>query len=191
MDKISFSEVRNVYRSLRSSERNNLRRFIEYYLNESYEGVVRTKGPNVGSGGKNYTSGGKIKEYDLSDWLYFEGSFKYEERYWHFIITMQSVEQDNNQNKVGNIHVLMDRVGIIVDEIEENEHLEKVKSGGIGSYSKERYSLGDWYNAVTEYDLPLDIDVNSFENEINNPDSKALKIAQLLFSSEKRISTLN
>lgn len=174
-----FQEIKDKYKDARKNERDDLRKLLKLYLEKSFDGVVK-KGSQ---GSKAYTRKRSIAKYDLTNWMYIEGSFYFDKRYWHFIIELQSIDQDPVSK---NVHILMDRISVMVDEIHEKEHLTKKNNSGNGRYTKQSYSLNDWANATTDIDLPLNINLTVEENKIFESNPKAMNVIEQLFNEIRR-----
>ena len=119
---MNFKEIRNLYTQAREEERRTL---IEHLINHGYK--TSTRG---GSGIRNYTSGGRIKPYDLQNYKWVEAE---RNGVTHFI-SFNPPEQDPHSL---NRHFLPDRIGIV---------------SYIGAYSPEYYDK----IRVLDIDLPLD-----------------------------------
>ncbi len=98
-----FNEIKNLYVEFRKQECLELKRFLKH----KKELEISMRG---GCGRKEYTSGGRISNYDLTYWKYVnypadeEGDNKI-----NILISFQPLEVDPNSQ---NMHMLIDRVGI-------------------------------------------------------------------------------
>lgn len=93
-------EIKNKYNEARGDERNNISHFFS--MQDDFE----TEKPAARAGVKKYTSGGRLmEEYDLSNWKWV----CVKRKDVHFFISLQTFDRDP---RTGNLHVLMDRIGI-------------------------------------------------------------------------------
>lgn len=94
-----FVTCKKEYENARNFEKNKL---MEFFKEEG----VKVLNMGHGNGSKNYTSGGTLEvSYDLSNWKWVE----IEKEEYKYLISLQAFDRDK---KTGNIHVLMDRIGI-------------------------------------------------------------------------------
>jgi len=98
-EKRAFDEIKNEYVAAREQERLKI---VEFCKKNGYD---TEKSSSAGKGKNNYTSGGKIAEYDLRNWKYAEVS----KDSYNYFISLQAFDNDPNSH---NHHVLMDRIGI-------------------------------------------------------------------------------
>ncbi|PKE50754.1 hypothetical protein CW674_05140 [Macrococcoides caseolyticum] len=165
MDK--FMRIRNEYRTIRINERNKMITLLEENFGTEFDILIVKRG---GFGYWGYKGGGNNIEdslhttpYNLNNWIYIEGSFKRVDKnnqcsYWHFMMPFQCLEQDKSTL---NWHVLLDRIGLMLDEIDESEHEEAKKkyknkeSDYIKLYSYDTYKLADWKKSITSFNLPI------------------------------------
>lgn len=99
-NKMDFLDIKKMYNEARRVERNDISR----YLKESKCFEIERTPARQGTNG--YTSGGRLyNKYDLSNWKWI----CVKRNNVHFFISLQSFERDP---KTGNLHVLMDRIGI-------------------------------------------------------------------------------
>lgn len=125
-EKETFIEAKKNYFDKRKEERNKISRYIK-----TIENIV-PKSTRADSGSTKYASGGRLKEgYDLSNWLWVNTKIGAV----NFIISLQTF--DHNPN-TGDLHVLMDRIGIYAY---------------VGKYSP---SDARTKMLVTDLELPLD-----------------------------------
>lgn len=97
---MDFYEVKEMYNKVRTDEKNKISRF--FHDHSDFE-VER---PAARQGIKGYSSKGRLeKTYDLSNWKWI----CVKRNDVHFFISLQSFERDPF---TGNLHVLMDRIGI-------------------------------------------------------------------------------
>lgn len=97
---MDFEEIKKMYNDARRKERNKISKFFRKHID------FETEEPAARQGIKEYTSGRRlVKKYDLSNWKWV--CIKRNDV--HFFISLQSFERDP---KTGNLHVLMDRIGI-------------------------------------------------------------------------------
>lgn len=95
---MDFSEIKNMYNEERKKERNKISSFFR--TQDDFEK------PDARAGDKNYNSGGRLKEkYDLSNWMWV----CVKRNDVHFIVSLQTFDRDPS---TGNLHVLIDRIGI-------------------------------------------------------------------------------
>lgn len=121
---MNFNDARNAYRECRETERLQIaRHMVEKGFRASMRG-------DAGKGIENYTSGGRIEEYDLRNWMYVDAKGLD----YNVFISLQAFDLDPNSY---NRHTLMDRLGLYV-------------------YSN--YSAKDAYEQMitTNIDLPMD-----------------------------------
>lgn len=129
MDKTEFGAIKNSYEQARESERKDLAKYLAKY--KGIEDVLRVvSGGRSGKGLKEYTSGKRIKVYDLSNWKWVEIT---DDSDFECVVSLNMPDIDPRS---GNAHTLLDRVGLIV------------------SYHKG----GHYYETTiyTDIDLPLD-----------------------------------
>jgi len=101
-----FKDVKKSYNEVRAFQRKII---IEALNNETKYTVLS---PNGGKGKTDYTSGGTIAKYDLSNWKWIE----IEHKNLEILISLQPAETDPNSK---NSHVLFDRIGFMYkDKIE-------------------------------------------------------------------------
>lgn len=97
---MDFIDIKNAYNQTRKVERDDIAKYFN--KQEDFE----NEKPAARAGRKNYKSGGRLlKEYDLSNWNWVcvkRNKVK-------FFISLQTFDRDPN---TGNLHVLMDRIGI-------------------------------------------------------------------------------
>lgn len=121
---MEFNKIKTEYENCREMER----RAIRDHLVD--RGFVVSKSSRAGKGVINYTSSGRIKPYDLSNWKFIiaEKSGK------KVFISLQAFDQDKHSR---NHHVLYDRLGV---------------------YAYEEYSPADVFSKMltTNIDLPMD-----------------------------------
>lgn len=97
---MDFLEIKKLYNEARTQERNN----ISYFFRK--QGDFETDKPSARAGVKNYSSGGRLmEEYDLSNWKWV----CVKRNHVHFLISLQTFDRDP---RTGNLHILMDRIGI-------------------------------------------------------------------------------
>lgn len=97
---MEFQKIKEEYNNARTLERNKISKFFRE------QKVFEMENPSARSGVKKYTSGGRFtEEYDLSNWKWV----CVKRNNVHFFISLQTFERDPN---TGNMHVLMDRIGI-------------------------------------------------------------------------------
>lgn len=110
----NFEMCKKEYEKARDCEKNKLMDFLK---NKGIK--VLNKGH--GNGISQYTSGGKLEvSYDLSNWKWVE----IEKEGYKYLISLQPFDKDK---KTGNIHVLMDRIGIYkYKEYVASEAMEKM-----------------------------------------------------------------
>ncbi len=114
-----FRKCKDEYEKARNGEKKKLVEFLE---NKGFK--VLNKG--YGSGSKKYKAGGKLDvPYDLSNWKWVE----IEKEGYTYLISLQPFDKDK---KTGNIHVLMDRIGIYkYKEYSASEVIEKMVATNI------------------------------------------------------------
>ena len=121
---MKFNEIKTEYENCREMER----RAIRDHLVD--RGFIVAKSSRAGKGVTNYTSSGRIKPYDLSNWKYITAQKDGKQVF----ISLQAFDQDKNSR---NHHVLDDRLGV---------------------YAYEVYSPEDAFSKMitTDIDLPMD-----------------------------------
>lgn len=130
-----FEAAKRKYDELRETERKELSKRLKKYIGNTQKSLeldVRDAG-NAGKGSHHYTSGGRIKEYDLSNWKWVEVTGKGDYGSFSCVVSLNMHEVDP---KTANIHALYDRIGLYI------------------TYQlKETYYSTEIYTAA---DLPLD-----------------------------------
>lgn len=101
----NYNEVRKQYIEERKKER---KKIIKYVFEDM--GYKVKKFANAGHGSEKYTSGGQMKEFDLSYWMWVDA----EKEGKKYSIYLQSFDRDPNGNQ--NYHVLLDRLFVQVDD---------------------------------------------------------------------------
>lgn len=130
---MTFKEVSTEYKRQREQERTSLVEFLASYLskNETAKDKLRVvSGRRSGKGLTKYTSGGRIAEYDLSNWKWVEIT---DDGDFDCIVSLNMPDVDPRS---GNSHFLFDRIGLLVS-----------------------YHVGEYYyetNICTDINLPLD-----------------------------------
>lgn len=130
MNMSEFDRIKNEY----VMARNNERKKIISFLKENDFEVLSEFG---GKGKTRYTSGNRLNvPYDLSNWKWIEakkgGCF--------YFISLQAFDKDPSS---GNLHVLMDRIGVYkYEKYNSNEVLEKMKTTDIDlPMDKEKFDM--------------------------------------------------
>lgn len=102
---VLFMETKEKYNWLRENERRKIISFMkEKGMKVSYQG---------GKGHFDYTNSGQLeKSYDLTNWKWVE--MKKENK--KIFISLQAFDKDKGSK---NYHVLMDRIGVCVYDVEE------------------------------------------------------------------------
>lgn len=128
MAETDFEATKGKYQEAREQERRELATYLEEHLEPERLCVVSS--PRAGKGWVNYTSGKRIKKYDLSNWKWVEIT---DDSDFECIVSLNMPDVDPRS---GNSHVLFDRIGLLV------------------SYRKD----GHYYETAihTNIDLPLD-----------------------------------
>lgn len=101
----NYNEVRKQYIKERNKER---KKIIKYVFEDM--GYKVKKSANAGHGSTKYTSGGQMKEFDLSYWMWVEG----EKAGKTCSVYLQSFDRDPNGEQ--NYHVLLDRLSIQIGD---------------------------------------------------------------------------
>ncbi len=107
MDRIDLQNVKGKYQDAREQERRDLATYLENHL-DMPEKLYVISSPRAGKGWVNYTSGKRIKRYDLSNWKWVEIT---DGSYFECIVSLNMPDVDPRS---GNSHVLFDRVGLLV-----------------------------------------------------------------------------
>ena len=101
---MKFNKIKTEYENCREMER----RAIRDHLVD--RGFKVAKSSRAGKGLINYTSSGRIKPYDLSNWKFITA-----EKYGiKIFISLQAFDQDKHSR---NYHVLYDRLGVYAYEV--------------------------------------------------------------------------
>lgn len=124
---MDFFAARDEYRKKRKEERNKISQYLRN-CGRFKETKIYVK---ADSGSKKYKSGGRLtNDYDLSDWLWINIKLNSV----NMLLSLQTFDCDPN---TGNLHVLMDRIGIYV-------------------YTGEYSSVDACYNMmITDVELPV------------------------------------
>ena len=97
---MDFSEIKEMYNKVRTEEKNKIALFFRNHKDFEVEKSAARQGR------KEYSSKGRLgKKHDLSNWKWV----CVKRNYVHFLISLQPFERDPY---TGNLHVLMDRIGI-------------------------------------------------------------------------------
>ena len=94
---MNFIEAKAIYKQAREEER---RKLIDVLNHHEYKATYRG-----GRGRKDYTSGSKMKPYDLSNFMYIEAT----KGNTNYFISLQPFDTDPNSF---NRHFLPDRIGL-------------------------------------------------------------------------------
>jgi len=105
----AFTEAKNAYKKMREESREIILDCLSHH--EGFE-KIKKRG---GSGRTIYGKGRLNPTYDLSNWKWVEGELNGK----NFIISLQPLDIDPGS---GNIHVLMDRIGIIISGKNEGKY---------------------------------------------------------------------
>lgn len=111
MDKKEFEQLKIAYEQARDTERINLAIALAKFLTDNKELKDKLRvvyGGRAGKGRVNYSSGKRIKEYDLSNWKWVEVT---DDDDFECIVSLNMPDTDPRS---GNSHVLFDRVGLLV-----------------------------------------------------------------------------
>lgn len=104
-----FYAVQDNYEKQREKERIGLANYLSQNEKIANAGLkVKTRG-RAGKGRKDYTSGGRISVYDLSNWKWVE--LNHAGNNFDCVISLNMPEVDPSS---GNTHCLYDRIGIYV-----------------------------------------------------------------------------
>ena len=106
---IAFEEAKKSYEQMREQERKKLIKYLKNHTALINSDLDVVTGGSSGNGDKNYTSGGRIAPYDLSNWKWVEcknpnGGFS----------AVVSLNMPDNDLASGNPHSLYDRVGVAI-----------------------------------------------------------------------------
>lgn len=104
----SFEEARKHYEQQREQERKKLIEYLDSYAPFSDSGLIVVARGRSGNGNRNYTSGGHITPFDLTNWKWVE--CKYPDGEFNALVSLNMPDNDLNS---GNPHSLYDRLGII------------------------------------------------------------------------------
>lgn len=127
---MDFLKLKDEYYKYRKNEIYNLSRYIRKFFKQNYKNKklkVRANGGKTG-----YSSGSRLKtKFDLSNWLWIDIDIDE----LKILLSFQSFDHDP---KTGNLHILMDRIGLYV-------------------YSGEYSAVDSQKNMmITDIQLPLD-----------------------------------
>lgn len=128
---VDFETVKRSYEILRERERIKLADCLSEHEEIQRRDIIVTKGSRSGKGIAEYTSGGRIYKYDLSNWKWVE--LNSADSRFNCIVSLNMLETDPRS---GNTHTLYDRIGIYVTYKRNKQY-----------YKTEIY---------TDIDLPLD-----------------------------------
>lgn len=122
---MEFNEIKSEYVKCREQERQAIR---DHLIDR---GFIVSKSSRAGKGVINYTSSGRIKPYDLSNWKYIIAAKDGKKK---LFLSLQAFDQDKHSH---NHHDLCDRIGL---------------------YAYETYNAEDAFNKMitTNIDLPMD-----------------------------------
>lgn len=97
---MDFSEIKKMYNEARGEQRNIISKFLRDQNDFETENIAARAGV------KNYKSGGRmIVKHDLTNWKWL----CVKRNGVNFVISLQTFDRDPH---TGNLHVLMDRIGI-------------------------------------------------------------------------------
>lgn len=100
---MDFTEIRDQYNELRRKERNIIVNYLRNHVFFKNKAKI-----NARNGSQKYNSGQRLKtKYDLRNWLWIDLAINDV----NFLLSLQTFDYDP---KTGNLHVLMDRIGIYV-----------------------------------------------------------------------------
>lgn len=111
MSEEEFRKLKDGYEQARDTERINLAIALAKFLTDNKELKDKLRvvyGGRAGKGRVNYSSGKRIKEYDLSNWKWVEVT---DDDDFECIVSLNMPDTDPRS---GNSHVLFDRVGLLV-----------------------------------------------------------------------------
>lgn len=101
---MNFKEIKKYYNDVRTEEANRISTFFKSKESKKYGFEPKETVHNLGV--KNYKSGSRLLEaYDLSNWKWV----CVKRNNVNFFISLQTFDRDP---KTGNMHILMDRIGI-------------------------------------------------------------------------------
>lgn len=103
---MTFKEIKQEYEKQREGQRKELVRELAKLVGDQLRIV---SGGRAGRGLSNYTAGGRIPPYDLSNWKWVELT---DDSSFNCIISLNMKETDFNS---GNSHFLYDRIGIYIE----------------------------------------------------------------------------
>lgn len=105
---MDFIKLKDEYYKYRKNERNSLSAYIRTFLNEKYKGKDKNLKVRANGGRTGYTSGSRLKtKYNLSNWMWIDIHIDK----LKILLSFQTFDHDP---KNGNLHVLMDRIGLYV-----------------------------------------------------------------------------
>lgn len=111
MSEEEFEKLKDSYEQARDTERIHLAVALAKSLMDNTELKDKLRvvyGGRAGKGRVNYSSGKRIKEYDLSNWKWVEVT---DDDDFECIVSLNMPDTDPRS---GNSHVLFDRVGLLV-----------------------------------------------------------------------------
>lgn len=118
---MTFQEAKDEYERQRDTERINLAVALAKFLMDNTELKDKLRvvyGGRAGKGLKKYSSGKRIKEYDLSNWKWVEVT---DDDDFECIVSLNMPDTDP---RTGNVHTLFDRVGILVSYQKNDRYYE-------------------------------------------------------------------
>jgi len=136
-----FNEIKKDYLDERNKKFSELRINLINEINKSkdVEGTVGriSFGYHGYKGGAQYKCkyGLELRPYNLGSWRYFEGTVKYKDEHWSFIVTLNLIDSIlNGKNVCGDT----EKIGMMVHK---------------GNEKKYKYTLADWKKAFTKLSL--------------------------------------
>lgn len=121
MGKEEFRTAQNDYKKAREKERRELADFLADKLGEdeqTKDKLYAINSPRAGKGRTKYTSGGRIWDYDLSNWKWVEIT---DDCDFDCIVSLNVPDVDPRS---GYSHILFDRVGLLVSYHKDSHYYE-------------------------------------------------------------------
>ena len=127
----SFQQIKEQYAQQREAERKRLTAYLQKHTLFASSGLKVMAGSRSGQGNRDYSSGGRILPFDLSNWKWVE--CRSQDGGFSAVISLNMPDNDLNS---GNPHSLYDQVGVLLTYKHGNDY----------------YKTSIW----TDIDLPLD-----------------------------------
>lgn len=112
--KKDFENTKRKYDELRERERKELAKYLKEHIEKGRQelGLTVVSAGGAGKGREDYTSGSRIKEYNLRNWKWVELKWKNAYSSFGCVVSLNMHEVDP---KSANVHVLCDRIGLYIE----------------------------------------------------------------------------